>query len=128
MELASHTETLQEMVAERLKALSGTERILLVEKFTRLTEADHRNLDSSQRIKVVQKTLLLKFSKDALVESFLSGHTSVDSPGNRLNDFLIRELSGKTAFNKKVPEPNFKQLEIWPREGGYHAKRDGKFL
>ena len=128
MELASNKKTTQEMVAERIKALSSTERILLVDKFTKLTEADHSNLDCTQRIEVVQKTLQLKFSKDALVESFLSGHTSVDSPSNRLNDFLVRELSGKTSFNKNIPESNFKQLEIWPREGESHARRGGKFL
>ena len=117
MEFADNKQVLQEMVAERLRELGSTERILLVDKFTKLTEADHRNLDSTQHIKVVQQTLQLKFSKEALIESFLSGHAVVDSPSNRLNDFLIRELSDKTAFNKSVSGPNFTQLEIWPKEG-----------
>ena len=83
----------KELVAEKLRQLSSTDRILLLNKFTKVAEPGHSDLDDVQIVKIVQKTLFLKFSREALIESFLADDAVVDSPGYRLNDFLVRELS-----------------------------------
>ena len=96
MDFANIIQPRKEMIAEKLKELSSTDRILLLNKFTKLAKPDHSGLEEIQAIEIIQNTLLFKFNKEALIKSFLADDTAVDSPGYRLNDFLVRELTNRS--------------------------------
>ena len=85
-------ETKNPAVLERLKSLNSTERMLLLNKYSRQAENICCTLRAEQNIDFITKIFHLKFNNDALVDAYVNEDPIVDHPGCRLNDFLDNEL------------------------------------
>ena len=83
----------KEAVVEKLNIMGDEERMILLNKYTRQTEDIYCTFSEEDNIDVIKKILLFKFSKDALVDSFMNGDPVVDYPGCRLNEFLNNEMA-----------------------------------
>ena len=83
----------KETVVEKLNALEDKERMILLNKYTRRTEDIYCTFSEKDNINIINKILLLKHSKDALVESYKNEDPVVDYPGCRLNEFLNNEMA-----------------------------------
>ena len=79
-------------VLERLKSLSNTDRMLLLNKYSHQTENIYCTFKAEQNIDIIIKIFMLKFNKDALIDTYVNGDPIVDEPGCRLGDFLDNEL------------------------------------
>ena len=79
-------------VIEKLNALDDKERMILLNKYTRKTEDIFCTFSAKDNIDIINKILVLKHNKDALVESYAKGDPVVDHPGCRLNEFLNSEM------------------------------------
>ena len=80
-------------VVEKICALNDTERMMLLNKYSRLTENVYCTFRAEKNIDVITKIFLFKFDNDALVEAYLNGDPVVDHPGCRLNEFLDNEIA-----------------------------------
>ena len=80
-------------VVEKLIALNDTERMMLLNKYSRLTENVYCTFRAEKNIDVITKIFLFKFDNDALVEAYVNGDPVVDVPGCRLNEFLDNEIT-----------------------------------
>ena len=80
-------------VVEKLIALNDTERMMLLNKYSRLTENVYCTFNSNKNIDIITKIFLFKFDNDALVEAYMNGDPVVDHPGCRLNEFLDNEIA-----------------------------------
>jgi hypothetical protein len=80
-------------VVEKLNTMGDEERMILLNKYTRRTEDIYCTFSADDNIDVIEKILLFKFSKNALVDSFMRGDPVVDYPGCRLNEFLKNEMT-----------------------------------
>jgi len=80
-------------VFEKLNALDDKERMILLNKYTRQTEDIYCTFSAKDNINIINKILVLKHSKDALIESYAKGDPIVDYPGCRLNEFLNSEMA-----------------------------------
>jgi len=78
---------------ERLNALGDEERMILLNKYTRQTEDIYCTFSAKDNMDIINKILLLKHSKNALIESYGKGVPVVDHPGCRLNEFLNSEMA-----------------------------------
>jgi hypothetical protein len=78
---------------ERLNALDDKERMILLNKYTRQTEDIYCTFSAKDNMDIINKILLLKHSKNALIESYAKGDPVVDHPGCRLNEFLNSEMA-----------------------------------
>ena len=83
----------KETVVEKLNIMGDEERMILLNKYTRQTEDIYCTFSAEDNIDVIEKILLFKFSKDALVDAFINGDPIVDYPGCRLNEFLDNEMT-----------------------------------
>jgi hypothetical protein len=79
-------------VLERLKSLSNTDRMLLLNTYSLQTEKIYCTLGTERKIDIITKIFMLKFNKDALIDAYVKGDPVVDEPGSRLNDFLNNEF------------------------------------
>ena len=79
-------------VLERLKSLSNTDRMLLLNKYSLQTEKIYCTLGTERKIDIITKIFMLKFNKNALIDAYVKGDPVVDEPGSRLNDFLNNEF------------------------------------
>lgn len=75
-------------VLEKLKSLDDTDRMLLLNKYSRQTENTYCKFNAAQNIDIIIKIFMLKFNKDALIDAYMKGDPIVDQPGSRLDDFL----------------------------------------
>ena len=80
-------------VVEKLNALDDKERMILLNKYTRQTEDIYCTFSEKDNMDIINKILLLKHSKNALIESYAKGDPVVDHPGCRLNEFLNSEMA-----------------------------------
>ena len=80
-------------VAEKLIALNDTERMMLLNKYSRQTENVYCTFRCEENIDVITKIFLFKFDNDALVEAYVNDDPVVDVPGCRLNEFLDTEIA-----------------------------------
>ena len=80
-------------VVEKLSALNDTERMMLLNKYSRLTENVYCTFNSNKNIDIITKIFLFKFDNDALVEAYVNGDPVVDHPGCILNEFLNNEMA-----------------------------------
>lgn len=79
-------------VLEKLKLLSSTARMQLLNKYSRHTENIYCTFRADQKIDIVTKIFTLKFNNDALVDAYVNGDPIVDQLGCRLSDFLDNEF------------------------------------
>jgi hypothetical protein len=79
-------------VLEKLKLLSSTARMQLLNKYSRQTENIYCTFRADQKIDIVTKIFTLKFNNDALVDAYVNGDPIVDQLGCRLSDFLDNEF------------------------------------
>jgi len=86
-------DAVQETVIVRLKALGDTERIMLLNKYSRLTENVYCTFRAKENIDIITKIFLFKFDNDALVEAYVNKDPVIDHPGCRLNEFLNNEMA-----------------------------------
>lgn len=82
-------------VPEWLDAMDDTERMLLLDKYSKQTENVYCTFNSKESIDFITKIHSLKFDKNALIESYENGDTVIDQPGCRLNEFLENEMVKK---------------------------------
>ena len=80
-------------VVEKHSALNDTERMMLLNKYSRLTENVYCTFRAEKNIDVITKIFLFKFDNDALVEAYVNGDPVVDHPGCNLNEFLNNEMA-----------------------------------
>ena len=80
-------------IVEKLTALNNTERMMLLNKYSRQTENVYCTFESNKNIDIITKIFLFKFDNDALVEAYVNGDPVVDVPGCRLNEFLEIEIA-----------------------------------
>ena len=92
MELNTMSEANKSKVLKRLKSLDDTDRMLLMNKYTRQTENVYCTFGVERNIEIITKIFMFKFNKDALIDAYVKGDPVVDVQGNRLNDFLDNEL------------------------------------
>ena len=83
----------KESVVKKISALNDTERMMLLNKYSRLTENVYCTFNSNKNIDVITKIFLFKFDNDALVEAYVNGDPVVDAPGCRFNEFLDNEIA-----------------------------------
>jgi hypothetical protein len=79
-------------VLERLKSLSNTDRMLLLNKYSHQTENIYFTFGTERNIDIITKIFMLKFNKDALIDAYVKKDPVVDEPGSRLKDFLDNEF------------------------------------
>jgi len=82
-------------VLEKLKLLNSTDRMMLLNKYSRQTENIYCTFSVEKNIDIIIKIFMLKFNKDALIDAYVKGDPVVDEPGSRLSDFLNNELVNK---------------------------------
>ena len=92
MELNTMSEANKSIVLKKLKSLGDTDRMLLLNKYTRQTENIYCTLGVERNIEIITKIFMFKFNKNALIDAYVKGDPIVDEPGSRLNDFLDSEL------------------------------------
>ena len=93
MECTKIGDAVQETVIVRLKALGDTERIMLLNKYSRLTENVYCTFRAKENIDIITKIFLFKFDNDSLVEAYVNGDPVVDHTGCNLNEFLNNEMA-----------------------------------
>lgn len=86
------SEANKSIVLKRLKSLDDTDRMLLLNKYSRQTENIYCMFRADQKIDITTKIFTLKFNNDALVDAYVKGDPIVNEPGSRLNDFLDNEF------------------------------------
>jgi hypothetical protein len=82
----------KEIVLERLKALTATERMTLMNRYTRQTENVYCTFSVEKNRDIITKIFLLKFDNDALVDAYRKEDPIVDQPGCRFYEFLNNEM------------------------------------
>ena len=92
MVLNTMSEANKSIVLKRLKSLDDTDRMLLLNKYTRQTENIYCTLGVERNIEIITKIFMFKFNKHALIDAYVKGDPIVDEPGSRLNDFLNNEF------------------------------------
>ena len=92
MELNTKSEANKSIVLERLKSLDDTDRMLLLNKYTRQTENIYCTLGVERNIEIITKIFMFKFNKHALIDAYVKGDPIVDQLGCRLCDFLDNEF------------------------------------
>jgi hypothetical protein len=92
MGLNTLSEAEKSKVLERLKSLSNTDRMLLLNKYSHQTENIYCTFGTERNIDIITKIFMLKFNKDALIDAYVKGDPVIDEPGSRLNDFLDNEF------------------------------------
>jgi hypothetical protein len=80
-------------VIEMLKALDDTERLKLLNKYTRLTENVYCTFGAEKNIDIITKIFILKFDNDALIDAYENGDPVVDQTDCRLYEFLENEMA-----------------------------------
>ena len=93
MECTKTSDAKKASVVEKLSALNDTERMMLLNKYSRLTEDVYCTFNSNKNIDIITKIFLFKFDNDALVEAYVNGDPVVDHPGCYLNEFLNNEMA-----------------------------------
>ena len=83
----------KEIVLEKLKALTDTERMTLLNKYMRQTENVYCLFSTEKNLNIITKIFMLKFDNDALVEAYMKEDPVVDHPGCRLNEFFNNEMT-----------------------------------
>ena len=92
MEFNSMPDDKKATVLEKLKLLNGTDRMLLLNKYSRQTENIYCMFRDDQKIDIITKIFTLKFNNDALIDAYVNGDPVVDQPGYKLIDFLDNEF------------------------------------
>ena len=82
-----------ELVIDWLTNLSDDERMILLNKYTRLTENIYCRFSAEENVSIISKIFNLKLSGTALVNTYLTADPIVNHPGCRLDDFIHREMS-----------------------------------
>jgi hypothetical protein len=85
-------ENKKEIVIEKLKALSSTDRMKLLNQYTRQTENVYCAFSAQKNMEIIIKVFILKFDNNALVEAYQNGDLIVDRPGCTLKEFLDNEM------------------------------------
>ena len=80
-------------VMRKLDEMRDDDRMVLLNKYERKKEDCYCTFSSDQNIAVISKICLFKFSKNALVDSYMNGDPVVDRPGCRLDDFINHEVA-----------------------------------
>jgi len=85
-------ENKKEVVIEKLKVLSSTNRMKLLNQYTRQTENVYCTFSAQKNMEIIIKVFILKFDNNALVEAYQNGDLIVDRPGCTLKEFLDNEM------------------------------------
>jgi len=93
MERVSKFQARHDQVFNRLYEMSSCDRIRLIDSYAKKAEQVFHEFPEEQVIEIVTQILRIKFSKQALIDSFLAGDPVVDSPGCRLDEYLLSELA-----------------------------------
>jgi hypothetical protein len=83
----------KEIVLEKLKALTATERMTLMDRYARQTENIYCTFSAEKNINIITKIFILKFDNDALVDAYKEEDSVVDHPGCRFYEFLNNEMT-----------------------------------
>ena len=83
----------KEIVLEKLKALIATERMTLLNKYTRQTENVYCTLCTEKNMDIITKIFILKFDNEALVDAYMKEDPVVDHPGCWFYEFLNNEMT-----------------------------------
>ena len=83
----------KEIVLEKLKALTATERMTLMDRYARQTENIYCTFSTEKNINIITKIFILKFDNDALVDAYKEEDSVVDHPGCRFYEFLNNEMT-----------------------------------
>lgn len=81
-----------EIVLDKLKTLTDTDRMKLLNKYTRQTENVYCTFNSEKNIDIIIKIFMFKFDNGALVDAYMKQAPVVDHPGYRLYEFLNNEM------------------------------------
>ena len=92
MEYNSMSDGKKSTILEKLKILNSTDRMLLINKYSRQTENIYCTFSAEKNIDIITKIFQLKFDNDALVDAYVNGDPIVDQLGCRLSDFLDNEF------------------------------------
>jgi len=84
---------IKEEIIAKLKVLSDTKRMMLLNKYARQSENIYCTFSAEKNIDIINKIFILKFDNDALVDASKNGDPVVDHPGFRLNEFLNNEFA-----------------------------------
>ena len=80
MGLNTLSEAEKSKVLERLKSLSNTDRMLLLNKYSHQTENIYCTFGTERNIDIITKIFMLKFNKDALIDAYVKGDPVIDEP------------------------------------------------
>jgi len=84
---------IKEEIIAKLKVLSDTKRMMLLNKYARQTENIYCTFSAEKNLDIINIIFILKFDNDALVDAYKNEDPVVDYPGFRLNEFLNNELA-----------------------------------
>ena len=93
MEYTTMYDDTKEEIIAKLKVLSDTKRMILLNKYARQTENIYCTFSAEKNIDIINKIFILKFDNDSLVDAYKNEDPVVDHPGFRLNEFLNNELA-----------------------------------
>lgn len=82
-------------VLKWLEEMNETERMELIDKYSKKTRDVCHNLSGQEYIDISIDIYLLKSSKDNLVNSYLNEDTVADHPECRFNEYLNNEMAAK---------------------------------
>ena len=83
----------KEIVIEKLKALTDSERMRILNKFVGQTQNVYCTFSAEKNMEIITKILLLKYDNDALVDAYMKEDPVVDHPGSRFYEFLNNEIT-----------------------------------
>ncbi len=79
-------------VLKKLKVVEDNERIALLDKYCKQIGDVFQNLSAQEYIDISIDILLLKTSKEDLIDSYVKADPVIDQPGCKLHEFLNKEL------------------------------------
>lgn len=77
----------KEVVIEKLKVLSNTDRMKLLNQYTRQTENVYCTFSARKNLEIIIKVFILKFDNNALVEAMRMETSSLIAPVARFKSF-----------------------------------------
>jgi hypothetical protein len=79
-------------ILKGLKALNEFDQEMLLDKYSQKTKDVYDTFKPQDYLDIKMDILILKYCKDALVDSYVNGDPVVDQPGHTLNEFLGNEM------------------------------------
>ena len=83
-------------VIEWLNTMSEHDQEVLLDRYSQKTKDIYNTFTPQEYLDLKMDILILKYSRDSLVDSYVSTHPVIDHPGCQLGEFLVNEMVNPT--------------------------------